>query len=49
MSPDMSSCSHMRLRLLQRATTPMKDLRPDAPKEQMRMHEQDALPLVRPP
>ena len=34
--------------LLQRAVTPMKDLRPDAPKEQMRMHEQDALPLVRP-
>jgi hypothetical protein len=32
---------------LRRATTPMKDLRPDAPKEQMRMHEQDALPLDR--
>jgi hypothetical protein len=32
---------------VQRAMAPMKDLRPEALKEQMRMHEQDALPLVR--
>lgn len=32
---------------VQRATTPMSDLRPDAPKEQLRLRDQDALPLVR--